>query len=631
MFLANRSKMTFWSIILGIYIAAWFIQEHLFINWDISHLLHATRLMLAGGTYSKDFFIPNPPMILFLYTPPILLSKFLGANIILPFRAYIFFLISISFLICYLLTKQIFSKKDEFIAYTFLVTLATIFLIVPIFQFGQRDCLLLVLLMPYLLAVTSRLQNNTININIAIMVGMLAGTGLAIKPQFLVIPFLIECYYIYYKRNLLAWIRTEICLIVALLSVYAAIIMIFYPDFVFVITPYVIRNYYSSISVSFGRLFLNPIALFCWLPLPFYIALYRMNPYKILCSVLMLALTGFLISYYAQRTLFLYHVLPPFSLGILLLVLLFVVFSLQHKISRRDYVYMTLTSMLTLGFLMCFGRAIWTVLVFNPMLFFGFFTVLFTFLFYLIQAKTNTIQILFYVLLIISISALSAFLAKYTSWYPYRFLITITTLIVLFGIFSPKKHKGLGGNIFIVILGMLVFSFPVYTIQNTYWTGIFYKENVLDTLIKFIETQPPRQSIYVLSSVINYNAPLMDYINVEYAGRFDCLWMINGFAKQALSVSPDTAHSLNIKNKDAAFFLDMLAEDIHDHKPGLIFVDIKDKNTIINGRPAFFDILSYFLESPKFRDEWQHYSYSTTISSGDPYAYNYKLQVYKRM
>src|SRR5579872_3156058 len=107
MSLTNKSSLFFWGAILSVYVVAWGIQEHLPLNWDISQLLHATRLMLAGGTYSKDFFIPNPPMILFLYTPPVALSKFMGVKVMLPFRIYIFMLISISLAICCSLARQL--------------------------------------------------------------------------------------------------------------------------------------------------------------------------------------------------------------------------------------------------------------------------------------------------------------------------------------------------------------------------------------------------------------------------------------------------------------------------------------------------------------------------------------------
>lgn len=625
----NRGNLFFWTIILGIYIAAWLIQAQLCIHWDISKLLQATRLMLAGGTYSKDFFIPNPPMILFLYTPPVVLSKLMNIKVIVPFRLYIFLLNTLSFGLCCLLAQKIFSKKDGFIAGTFLAVLASIFLIVPGYQFGQRDCLLLVLMMPYLLAIALQLQGRPIPTKLAGIIGLLAALGLAIKPYFLIIFIVIESYFLYSKRNILAWVRTEVEVIVLIFAIYGTLMFAFFPDFVFVVTPYILGMYHKSLSIPLSQLFFNPIAFFCWLSIPFFIVRYSKNPYKILCTVLLLALIGFLISYYAQRTLFIYHIIPPFSLTILLLALLFVLFISENSASRQEYFTMLLPAILSLVFLLRYESAIWTVITFDPKIFFGFFAFLFAFLFSAMKMKK--LRMICYTVFITLIGLLSSFLARHIDWYPHHFLITMVTLISLFALLAPKTHKKLGEHIFIAILGILIFSFPVYVVKNMYGLGVAYKEKILSSLIHFMNTQPPKQSIYVFSVMANYSAPLTDYMNANSVERFDCLWMVGDLAQQLKIGSPDLLHQYIKNNKDERFFLNMVAEDIQDKKPDLIFVDARNKNITLNGHDAYFDLLSYFLDNPKLRHEWQHYYYLTTIAAGSPYSYNYRLQVYKRI
>src|ERR1700678_2432741 len=87
-------------------ITAWVIQVKLFLNWDVGHLLHATELLLAGGSYRHDFFIPNPPLILYLYAPPVLAHHIFGLNLILGFRCYIFLLIALSLMLSYPLIQR---------------------------------------------------------------------------------------------------------------------------------------------------------------------------------------------------------------------------------------------------------------------------------------------------------------------------------------------------------------------------------------------------------------------------------------------------------------------------------------------------------------------------------------------
>lgn len=36
---------------MGIYLLAWHMQAHILLNWDVSWLMHASKRLLAGGSY----------------------------------------------------------------------------------------------------------------------------------------------------------------------------------------------------------------------------------------------------------------------------------------------------------------------------------------------------------------------------------------------------------------------------------------------------------------------------------------------------------------------------------------------------------------------------------------------------
>lgn len=307
----------------GVYLLAWIIQSNLFLNWDISQLIHVANQMMSGGSYVKDFFTPNPPIILHLYIVPVFFSKLLGLNATIAFRIYIFILSTISLFICYLVLNQIISKKDSFLLDALVLSLAVTFLIVPLYQFGQRDCLLYIFSAPYLFLVALRLQGKEINAYYAFFIGLLAGLGFAIKPCFLIIPLLIELYYIYFTKRWFAWLRSETIAIFLVLATYAVIMFLFYKEYVFDLVPYLIKNYYNSVGFPWSEMILNDPVLFCLIPVAFYFIHYKDNHYKILSTVLLISLFGFLMSYFIQRTLFSYHIMPAFSTGIIMLVLLF--------------------------------------------------------------------------------------------------------------------------------------------------------------------------------------------------------------------------------------------------------------------------------------------------------------------
>ncbi len=74
-------------LMASIFLFAWKLQSALFLNYDVSWLMHASERLLAGGTYSRDFFETNPPLILYLYLPPVIFSKIFAFNLVLLFRA----------------------------------------------------------------------------------------------------------------------------------------------------------------------------------------------------------------------------------------------------------------------------------------------------------------------------------------------------------------------------------------------------------------------------------------------------------------------------------------------------------------------------------------------------------------
>lgn len=507
MFLTKQNNILFISVLILVVSLSGMIQYNLFLHWDISFLLNTARQLLAGGKYIHDFFTPNTPMSLYLYVPPVILNQLSGINSIFIFRIYIYLIISISFFICFYISKYIFLPKDILLRQIFLITLIAILTILPLFDFGQRDHLFFIFAMPYLLLVVMRLQGHSIPLPLAMLIGLLAGLGFAIKPQFLITPILLEAYFIFYKQNWLGWARAEIFIIIALLMFYTLAVFIFHRDYVFTIIPYMLHSYYQSINEPWSDLVLNNFVCFGIFTLLFYFVRYKENDYELFLKVLALALVGFFLSYLTQRTLFYYHILPFFSASILLFT-------------------------------------------------------------------------------------------------------------IVLGLFIRKNY-----HIFIVLLGLIVYIYPVYVLVNQYQVITTYKKIVLDKLIIFMHTQPAHQSIYVLS-FMNYASSLVEYAGAKTAQRFDSLWMVKGLIQQKIKHGESVLHDYFDNDTDEYFFVNIIADDLHKNKPDLVFVDVH--NTFL------FDYLRYFLENKRFRSEWKSYYLLTTVFSTEENQQKYQLfQVYK--
>lgn len=616
----NRYSFFFLIFLCGIYFSAWFFQHNLFMNWDVSYLLNAARMLMAGGTYLEDFFTPNLPIILYLYMPPLLAQQFFHIDLVLGFRLYIFILATVSLGFCAYLSNKIFTDQDSMMKEIVILMLAVVFFIIPFYDFGQREHLLIILSLPYLLLVVYRLSFGALTRQKEILIGLLAGLGFAIKPQFFIIPLLIEGYYSLEQKKYLAWLRPEVIAMLIVLLVHMIVAIVFYPDYISIVAPYMLRNYYNSIGSSWHDLLSNNLAIFGYCAVLFYFVQYPVKTYKALCIILLLALLGSLLSYFSQRTTFYYHLLPVFSLSLLLITVLFSQLVLRADKTYSIYGCSIFMGLLMIVFLLYQAKTLWTLLLFSPLTIFSFFGIFFTVLWKCFQTDKSFLKITCLVCLILLWGYGCFYVARGAPYFSsHVFLITVFILITSFGLFSQGKNKALVHHILLATLGTLLFIYPVFFSYGIYWRSVGYKNQILYQLVKFIKMQLPYQSIYVFSLAGNYSSPLFEYANRRLAQRFDCLWPTLGFIKQA-AIHAETLSPQYFRDKN--FFLNLIADDFYLRKPNIVLIDRRDQK--LQTYDPHFDYVAFFSENEKFRQVWKAYHYLTQLEAF-PY---YKLDVY---
>ena len=318
----KQKKFVFYSFILSIILIAafaYFLQTKIIFSPDVGYLLLAANQMLAGGHYAKTFFETNPPMILYLYFPVCLFTHSTAISIFTVFRLYIISLSLMSAGLSFFLLKKLLKKQEKVLFYFLFYTLLFITLFLPLI-FGQREHLLLILMLPYLFSAALALEKKTISRPLAFFIGLLAGLGFAIKPFFLTVPVLIEAYFILKQRNLLAWVRTESIVIFCVLVSYSISIVLFQPEYIHIINPLLFRYYFPGAQDPWHLFIALPNVLFCFSMIISYCFIKKYDRYPMLGNVLFLALIGMVIAFLIPRAPWYYHVLPAFGLGILLLV-----------------------------------------------------------------------------------------------------------------------------------------------------------------------------------------------------------------------------------------------------------------------------------------------------------------------
>ncbi len=299
---------------------SYMLQKKLLLSGDVGYLLHATKQLLLGGKYGEDFFETNPPMILYLYTPAVLLAKYSSFSIIFSFHLYMYFLCFLSCVLSFYLLIKIL-PDDDFVLriFLFFVILFIIFLL-PMSSFGQREHLVMILTLPYVLGASLRIMGYPIPLRIAFLIGLIGGLGFAIKPYFLPTLCLIELYFVYKKRHLLAWMRVESLMVLSVLVLYFVSILLFQPEYIKIILPLLTKYYFPFIKKPWVELFQFGTVLFILAMIIAYPFFLKYDRYPALGNLLFLSLVGTFIAVLLSGAPWFYHVIPAFSFASLLLV-----------------------------------------------------------------------------------------------------------------------------------------------------------------------------------------------------------------------------------------------------------------------------------------------------------------------
>lgn len=626
-------KQAIWIVPIIIFSFAWLVQSYFFINIDVSWLLEASKRMLSGGTYTKDLFENNPPWILYFNIPPVLIAKISSLSIIFIIKIYVFLLAAISLIISYYFFQRIFLQQDKFLAPLLISTLAILFVLLPLRDFGQREHLLFILTMPYFLLVTLRLQNQKINSYFAFTLGLLAGSVFLMKPYFLAPLVFIELYFLLIRKNIWAWLRPEILAMGILFLTYMALLILRHPDYIHLVMPFAVRWCYLGTKKPWPLVVFNHVTIFCFLSFMFCLATIEINRYKSLTMVLLLALAGFFVSYLVQQEDWPYHLLPLYFLSLFIFVLTFYLFIAAPN--KKDYMNVLIWFLvfLLLLFLSPYCYFLDGHFTRYPHLFFCYMAFALSITQCLLSKNLfsrASLQTLFFSLL-----AGWAFYyadSRLILWNNYLMLETFLVMILVFCFFRPASSIQKKDYLLASLVVSLIFLLPSYEAFVVFNYSKRSKDNY-QKLITYINQNARDQSVYFFTTDISHAFPTIIYAdNTQSASRFSFFWALPGLLKRPhLPINPIQLEQLQ---NDKNFLIDMVSEDLNNKKPSLIFVDNLDKkNSLVfygksagleNSKPHYFyfDYLPYFSENKKFVNAWKNYHYVTTLTV------NYDQKIY---
>ncbi|WP_072679795.1 hypothetical protein [Arcobacter sp. LA11] len=302
------------------------------LNVDSTWMLYGANQILSGATLYSDLPALNPPLIYIYAIIPTIFSKITFLTKESLFVIFVILLIFISLYLSYKVLSSYYKKESSKIR-CYLYLLFIILTVTISTDFGQREHLLMIFILPYIL---SMLYRNKINLSnkTLIIIALFSVFGFNIKPHFFLIFIGIELIYLIEQKNLKSIIRIDFFIIFLSGFIYLLFIFIFFNEYISIAIPLALEIYTKTFNKSYTFLLLNLDSLLVLLIITFWILFsYRKIDLSIKIFISLFFTT--LLIYLIQKKGWLYHRIPFFTIGYLFLIHIYF-----HSIKKQYKRYM---------------------------------------------------------------------------------------------------------------------------------------------------------------------------------------------------------------------------------------------------------------------------------------------------
>lgn len=256
---------------------------------DQSWLLYAAgRMLLGTKLYGPTLIETNPPLIIWFSALPDLLAKLLHASPLRMLQAVVCVLIAFSTAWSLRILRSAGMVGGK------VMTCLTVVVILAIessctnsSDFGQREHLLVLLLLPYVLAAILSAETTLGSLE-RITLGLAAGLAICFKPQQALIVIGLELFLTLWHRKAQRLWRLETISVAATVLAYGLLVQLATPLYIHQIAP-LLRDTYLPYSYLPTAQLLNGILpyILCW-PVVFCVWLWRRDSLQVPCAPLCL-------------------------------------------------------------------------------------------------------------------------------------------------------------------------------------------------------------------------------------------------------------------------------------------------------------------------------------------------------
>ena len=581
-YLISFTIYSFITVIISYFgIQAWLVQSFNLLNWDVAWLLYTANEWINGSTLYIDNKENNPPLIIYIYSIAAYFSSLVSIDMISSIRLQMLALIAIYMISAYsMITRyELVQSKIQKILLIGLTAWLMFFLFAD--SFGQREHILTLLFLPYLINCSARLMGNMPSKLLSLFSAISVAIAVSIKPYFLVILIFIELALIIKSKKLKPIFRLEAITIALTGSLYLAIVYTHVPQYINEIIPFALSVYWGM-KEPFVDILLHDHHLTNGIITSTTAIIYltvRPNSSAFLLPWL-LATMGAFCGYLLGGTTWAYHLLPYLVFKAILIGLLALSFINELVLEKdspksltktqKKMISLTMTVLLSLSFffLELFAYTYITTFLLAALLFIEKFN--------LPKSKMKMAQIAI----------------------GFSFFCTLFHFHN-FKSYKPPKHYNFTSLTTLFDSRSYSLS-PRDTLINSSDT-LLKPVNTIFNLIEKYST--PEDTVYIMAVNIKPSFPIINYIDRKWPTRYQSLWPLPALTKMKAGNNPKGLEKSTIFELDKKFKQD-ITEDLEKNLPKLILVSNRKVQTHFD---APINFVEYFSENDRFAQLMQNY------------------------
>ena len=332
-------------------------QFRSYVSPDTGFLLDEAARALRGSRLYVDLFDMNPPMTVVLNMAAVLFAWRFEVSEILAYRLGCTVVLLAALLLASLLLRRLL-PGEPVLRRAIVVVLAFDLFILVGHDFGEREHLLLALIVPYVLLAAARGVSCRLSMSLALLVGALAASAFAIKPHFVLLWLAVEGYVRLTGRVPWGKLLPETFMILGFLSLYTLAVVIWSPGYLQIAWRFA-GTYTEFLYVPFWQLMVRgPGALLTLFTVLAFAAARRHARHPELLDAFALASVVCLVAGAAQQKGFSYHFYPSRALSLVVLgILVFDCGLPARDWVGRVYRVITISLLATVGVVGCVRSA----------------------------------------------------------------------------------------------------------------------------------------------------------------------------------------------------------------------------------------------------------------------------------